>query len=287
MKTIGIFANCDKPSAPRILRRLNKRASQLGLRLMAADPVAAMLPDAQRVTPDEFIRRIDLLMVLGGDGAMLHAIRLLRGQAVPVLGVNLGSLGFLTSVAQQDLDYALDCLRRGNYVTSQRTLLDCFVHRQGRIISRYRALNDVVINRGASARIITLKLLMNDEEVSSYRADGLIVSTPTGSTGHAVSAGGPILHPAARAFVINLICPHTLSARPLVIADENKLAVIIAKSAGDLVLSVDGQVGEPLKASDRIEIRRSAKRVRLMHLPDYSYFAVLRQKLHWRGSTIN
>ncbi len=286
MKTIGIFANCEKPSAAAVLKRLDKRGQQLGLRLMATESTAALMPRARKVTQAEFIHQIDLLMVLGGDGTMLNAVRLLQGRDVPVLGINLGSLGFLTSLAQEDIDKAIRHLAQGKFSTSRRSLADCNVRRAGRIVSRYRALNDIVIDRGASARIITLNLLLDEEEVSSYRADGLIVSTPTGSTGHSVSAGGPILHPKTRAFVINLICPHTLSARPLVIPDEKRIAVEIARSAGELPLSIDGQIGEALKIGDRVEIRRSARCIRFIHPPDYNYFAVLRQKLHWRGSAI-
>lgn len=229
---------------------------------------------------------MDILLVLGGDGTMLRAIRLLQGRDIPVLGVNLGSLGFLTSVAQKDMDYALTCLAKKRFTTSRRTMVDCRIRRSQKIISRHRALNDIVIDRGASSRIITLNLHVDDEDVSSYMADGLIISTPTGSTGHSLSAGGPILHPASRTFVINLICPHTLSTRPLVIPDGKRITVGIVKSAGDLVLSVDGQISEPLQPGDRIEVRRSARQIRFIHLPHHSYFAVLRQKLHWRGSTL-
>ncbi|MBU4200216.1 MAG: NAD(+)/NADH kinase [Verrucomicrobia bacterium] len=286
MKTIGIFANCDKPSAPSVLCQLNRLAPRLSVRLLAMEPAAQFLPCAACVTPEELIRRIDLLLVLGGDGTMLSAIRLLQGRNIPVLGVNLGSLGFLTSVTQQNMEQALACLARGRFTTSRRTLADCLVRRASKIIRRYRALNDVVIDRGASPRIITLDLLVDGEAVSSCMGDGLIISTPTGSTGHSLSAGGPILHPESRSFVISLICPHTLSTRPLVIPDEKRITVVVAKSAGDLLLSADGQVGEPLRTGDRIEVRRSSRQVRFIHLPDYSYFSVLRQKLHWRGSAL-
>ncbi len=217
---------------------------------------------------------------------MLNAIRLLQGRDIPVLGVNLGSLGFLTSVAQQDLGRALNSLARDRFTTSRRTLADCVIRRAAKIVGRYRALNDIVIERGASSRIITLNLQVDGADVSSYMADGLIVSTPTGSTGHSLSAGGPILYPASRSFVISPICPHTLSVRPLVIPDDRRIAITAAQSAGNLQLTVDGQIGEPLRVGDRIEVRRSPHSIRFIHLPDYSYFAVLRQKLHWRGSAL-
>ena len=286
MKNIGIFANCDKPSAPVVLRRLERLAKKFGFQLMAADPVADLLPTAIRAEPATLIREIDCLLVLGGDGTMLSAIRLLNGCDIPVLGVNLGSLGFLTSVAEEDLEHALVCLARSRFTTSRRTLVNCGVRRGSTIISRYRALNDIVIERGTSSRIITLNLKVDKEEVSAYMADGLIISTPTGSTGHSLSAGGPILLPESRSLVVSPICPHTLSTRPLVIPDGKRIGVTVAKSTGNLQLSVDGQVGEPLHIGDRVEVRRSPRQARFIHLPDYSYFSVLRQKLHWRGSAL-
>ena len=247
---------------------------------------ARFLPGVRRLAPEKLIRAISLLMVFGGDGTMLRAVRLLRGKPIPVLGVNLGSLGFLTSVAQQDAGRALECVAAGRYTVEGRALAECAVSRAGRIISRYRALNDVVIDRGACYRIVTLDMRIDGETVSSFMCDGLIVSTPTGSTGHSLSAGGPIMHPGTAAFVVSLICPHTLSSRPLVIPDEKRITVRVAKSVGDLLLSVDGQVGEKLKPGDQVEIRRSKTSAHFVHLPDYSYFTVLRQKLHWRGSTL-
>ncbi|MFH1970211.1 MAG: NAD(+)/NADH kinase [Verrucomicrobiota bacterium] len=286
MKPIGIFANGSKPSASDVLGRFAETARRLGLRLAAEPEAARFLPGVRRLAPEKLIRAISLLMVFGGDGTMLRAMRLLRGKPIPVLGVNLGSLGFLTSVAQQDAGRALECVATGRYTVAGRALAECVVTRAGRIISRYRALNDIVIDRGACYRIVTLDMRLDGEAVSSFMCDGLIVSTPTGSTGHSLSAGGPILHPGTAAFVVSLICPHTLSTRALVIPDEKLITVRVAKSMGDLLLSVDGQIGERLKPGDQVKIRRSKTSAHFVHLPDYSYFTVLRQKLHWRGSTL-
>lgn len=286
MKAIGVVANCVKPLAAEVLGRFSETARRLGLALAVEPPAARFLPNARALAPEKLIRAISLLTAFGGDGTMLRAVRLLQGRPIPVLGVNLGGLGFLTSVAQQDAERALECVVAKRYRIISRALAECAVRRKGRIISRYRALNDVVIDRWASSRIVTLDMQINGETVSSFMCDGLIVSTPTGSTGHSLSAGGPILHPGAAAFVVSLICPHTLSTRPLVIPDEMRISVRVAKSPGDLLLSVDGQVGERLKPGDLVEIRRSKKMAHFVHLPDYSYFTVLRQKLHWRGSTL-
>lgn len=285
MKTIGIYANCQKPSARKVLGQVAKKAREHKLRLAVCDETGRLLPKAAQMTPAAFIDKIDLLMAFGGDGTMLSAVRMLNGREVPVLGVNLGSLGFLTSVSQEDVERALDCVAAGKFTVSRRSLAECVVQRAARKTGCYRALNDIVIDRGASLRVVTLNMAIDGEEVSSFACDGLIVATPTGSTGHALSSGGPVLHPESSVFVITLICPHTLSTRPLVVPDSKAITVEVAKNAGDLMLSVDGQIGEPLKTADRIEIRRSAAFVRIVNLPDYSYFSVLRHKLHWRGST--
>lgn len=285
MKTIGIFANYQKPSAAKVLRQVTAKAKQYGLRLAACDDPRQLGPEMERLPPADFISQIDLLMALGGDGTMLSAIRLLNGRPIPVLGVNLGSLGFLTSVSQEEVEKAMDCVWRGEFSVSRRSLAECVVKRGAREISRHRALNDLVIDQGASMRIVTLNMTVEGEEVSSFACDGLIVSTPTGSTGHSLSAGGPILHPESAVFVISPICPHTLSTRPLVVPDNKLITVEVARNAGELTLSVDGQTGAPLKTADRLEIRRSAAQAHFIHLPDYSYFSILRHKLNWRGST--
>ena len=285
MKTIGIFANCRKPSAANVLRQAVDQSRKYGLRLAVCDETAKFVSEAEHLAPDAFINKIDVLMAFGGDGTMLNAVRMLNGREIPVLGVNLGSLGFLTSVSQEEVERAFACVARDQFAISRRALAECVVRRSSQEICRYRALNDIVIDRGASLRVVTLNMAIENEEVSSFVCDGLIVSTPTGSTGHALSTGGPILHPESAVFVITLICPHTLSSRPLVIPDNKLIKVEVAKNAGDLMLSIDGQIGEPLKTADQIEIRRSEAHVNFARLPDYSYFYVLRHKLHWRGST--
>lgn len=287
MKTIGIFANSAKPSAPNVLGQFAATARRLGLRLVAEPEAARFLPGVRCLTPEKLIRAIELLMTFGGDGTMLRAVRLLKGKPVPVLGVNLGSLGFLTSIAQQDAERALACVAAQQYTVEIRTLMECAVSRDGLVINRYCALNDIVISRGACPRIVTLDMQLDGETVSSFMCDGLIVSTPTGSTGHSLAAGGPIMHPGTAAFVVSLICPHTLSSRALVIPDEKRIVIRVAKSVGDLLLTMDGQVGEKLKPGDKITIRRSKQKAHFAHLPDYTYFTVLRQKLHWRGSTMD
>lgn len=286
MKTIGVLANCRKPGAPAMLRRLANRAAALGMQLVACDETARAMPGVKRVTAKAFAKHIDVLLAMGGDGTMLKAVRLLGGSDKPVLGVNLGSLGFLTSVTEERLEKALEVLRKGNYTVSKRTMIECRVSRGARRVGSYRALNDVVIGWGMSSRVITLELAVDREPVASYVCDGLIVSTPTGSTGHSLSASGPILHPASPSFVVSLICPHTLSNRPLVISDRSAVRVRVVRAQKKILLSVDGQEERWVGQGDRIEVRRSPRTARFIHLPGYSYFSVLRQKLHWRGSNV-
>lgn len=285
MKTLGVIANCQKPCAPDVLRRLAQQAGKLGLRLVGDAPTSQLLGRAALPILNEEMDRIDALLAMGGDGTMLRAVRELGGRDKLVIGVNLGSLGFLTSVTEDDLEHALDCFCRGEYSFTERAIAECVILRAGREMARYRALNEVGI-LSLSARVIALNLMLNGEEVSHFVGDGLIVSTPTGSTGHSLSAGGPVVCPGTRAFLVTLICPHTLSTRPLVVPDDCSIQVTIARSHDDPHLTVDGQVGQSLMAEDQIEVRRSARGIRVMHLPDYSYFAVLRQKLHWRGSSV-
>jgi NAD+ kinase len=287
MKRIGVIANCGKPHAASVLRRLGAKARQSELELVVAcRETAALLPDIKPVTEKVLTDRIEVLLALGGDGTMLRAARALLGKDIPVLGVNLGSLGFMTSVPEEHLERAIDSLKKGEFTTSTRSVIDCTVYRNNGRESEHRALNEVAIGWGTSSRVVTLELSISGEDVTSYSCDGLIVSTPTGSTGHSLSAGGPILLPETRALIVNLICPHTLSNRPLVVPDDSVITVNITGAEKKLLLSVDGQEEQSLVSKDRLEIRRSPHSVRFVHLPDYSYFSVLRQKLHWRGSSV-
>lgn len=288
MKRIGVVANCRKPHAAQVLGRLAAQAADWDFQLVTVDHTARWLPGARHVSPARLASHIDVLLALGGDGSMLRAVRLLDGADIPVLGVNLGSLGFLTSVAQDQLDRALRMLAQDRCRTSVRSLLECRLFRGRRQLAVGHALNDVVIGWGMTSRIITLELSINREPVTAFACDGLILSTPTGSTGHSLSAGGPILHPQTQALVVSVICPHTLSNRPIVMPDSAVLGVTLAESVRKTVLlSIDGQVERRLALGDRVEARRSSRTVRFMHLPGHSYFDVLRQKLHWRGSSVD
>ncbi|NKB22819.1 MAG: hypothetical protein GKR87_00150 [Kiritimatiellae bacterium] len=288
MNKIGVIANCNKPHAVAVLDRLTQKAKSLKMELIAFGTTADLLPFASQVDEKAWPAKADVVMALGGDGTVLRAIRTLKGTPIPVMGVNLGSLGFMTSVTEKDVDDALDVLTKGAFSLSSRTLIECKRTHNIEIISHDYALNDIVIGWGASPRLVTLGLAINNEEVTSYVCDGMIISTPTGSTGHSLSAGGPILLPETHAFLINVICPHTLSTRPLVIPDNSTISIeaLALPKNKQLIISMDGQIQKTCEQGDRLLIKKHTQNVQFIHLPGYSYFTLLRQKLHWRGSNV-
>ncbi len=286
MKTLAVIANCGKPRAADVLRRLSNKAVALELEIYTDEATAEHFKQAKAVSSSEIFDLVDGVMALGGDGTMLRVARALNGRPNLLMGVNIGSLGFLTSVTEDEMETGLECLAQDKFLISHRAVANIRVERQGENIATYRGLNDVVVSRGPSSRVVTLDVFVGKDKGTSYVCDGLIVSTPTGSTGHSLSAGGPILTPDTAAFVLSLICPHTLSSRPLVVPDQSEIAIKVAESSGELLLSVDGQVDRKLAQGDSIRVTRSPKDVRFALLPDYNYYAVLRQKLHWRGKSV-
>jgi NAD+ kinase len=224
---------------------------------------------------------LELLVVLGGDGTLLSATRALAGQRVPILAVNLGGLGFLTSVTREELYPVLEQVLDGRHNTSERMMLDAHTFRNGKVVERQTALNDAVINKAALARMLDFDVYVDSAPVGRYRADGLIVATPTGSTAYSLAAGGPIVHPQLDAFVITPICPHMLTNRPLVIPDTARVEIDIAAGEEPVYLTLDGQIGFQLQPKDRVAIARSKNRVAFIRSPQKTYFEVLRSKLRW------
>ncbi len=285
MNKLGIIANCRKERAGHVLKILSDSARELGLDLCAFGEAADLLPNVNRAPSVDALSDVDAIVALGGDGTMLKAVRELFGLNKPLIGVNIGSLGFMTSVAEHDLVPALSCLRDESFTVSERSLAECVVT-HGDKTDIYCALNDVVVTTGASPRVITLDVSIDGVMVTSYVCDGLIISTPTGSTGHSLSAGGPIVYPETPAFVVSPICPHTLSSRPLVVPDNSEIRICVRGESADARLSVDGQVGLAMCTDDRVVVGRCEQKVRFLHLPDYDYYRVLRQKLRWQGSAV-
>ncbi len=286
MKKIGVIANPKRPHAADVFERLARKAESLHWKLFADAASGEQLPSATVIELDEFPSTVDVLLAMGGDGTVLFCSKLLDGTGIPILGINLGSLGFLTAVGENDLEEALDALHDGHCKSVSRTVADCTVVRGDEAGPTTRILNDAVIGFGGSSHIVTLDLAINGETISSFSCDGLIVCTPAGSTGHSLSAGGPILQPDSCAFGISVICPHTLSNRPLVVPDSSIIEITVQASRKTLLLSADGQDIEELSTGDSVRITRSAEPVYFLYPPGYSYFSVLRQKLHWRGSSL-
>lgn len=286
MKRIAIIANCEKVDAPGVLRRLEGSAKELGLELLTCDGTAEYLSSTEKVEGSVIQERAEAVIALGGDGTLLHAAKIVNCGSIPILGINLGNLGFMTSVPEDKLEKTLEALSRDEFISSQRTMLKCEVESDGEIRGTPSALNDVVIGWGESSRIISLEVLVEGENVLTSMCDGLIVSTPTGSTGHSMSAGGPIIHPQTAAFSINMICPHTLSNRPLVVPDTCPIEIKVSSSSKSVLLAVDGQDCRRLKEGDLIRIAKAERSLELLHLPEYSYFEILKHKLHWRGSVV-
>jgi NAD+ kinase len=220
------------------------------------------------------------VVILGGDGTLLAAARALGRSGVPVLGVNLGSLGFLTEVTLQNLYPALEAVQGGRASVEERSLLECQLERENRVVAEHIALNEVVIGKNNVARLNTFDLSVDGVFVSSYRADGLIVATPTGSTAYSLAAGGPVLVPSAEAFVITPVSPHSLTHRPLVVRDSSEIVITIKSARDDAFLSFDGQVGVAAEQGDQVHCRKSEHRFRLLRLRD-TFFDVLRSKLKW------
>ena len=225
--------------------------------------------------------KVDLLMVLGGDGTLLAAARALRGHNVPILAVNLGALGFLTSVTLDELYPVLEQVLAGKHRTSERMMLEATIWRGGEVGEPHPALNDAVVNKSAMARMLDFDVYVDKNHVGRYRADGLIVASPTGSTAYSLAAGGPIVHPQLDALVITPICPHMLTNRPLVVSGSAQVEVDFSVAEEPVYLTLDGQTGVQLGPNDRVAVTKSEHKVKLVRPTDKSYFEILRSKLRW------
>ena len=282
MKRIGIVAKTDRAEARGVVERLLAWCGDRDLQPFFDKETAGLCPEAHvtSVLKPELPAQVDLLLVLGGDGTLLSMARLVGDLAVPILGVNLGGLGFLTALTVDELFPALEALLAGGLVVEERVMLAAQVWRHGERLSDYVALNDVVITKSAMSRIVDLAVSVGGRHAISYRADGLIISTPTGSTAYNLSTGGPILFPTMDAVVLTPIAPHTLSNRPIVIPGAERIEVTLLDDQ-DVMLTMDGQVGVPLRERDTVEVQQATTRIRLLRFPNKDFFSVLRTKLKW------
>jgi len=283
---IGIVAKPDLRDARETLDRLRAWLDERGLAAWWSPEAAALLadPPADIADRDTLPGLVDLVVVLGGDGTLLAmAGRIARGaNDIPILGVNFGSLGFLTEITRPELFTALADVVEGRATLDERMMLEADVQHAGTATGATVVLNDVVFTRTALSRIIDLSVWVGGQFVTSVRADGLIVASPTGSTAYNLAAGGPIVHPAMDAFILTPIAPHTLSNRPIVVPAGRDIRVAVsADNGGEAYVTFDGQTGQPLQSGDEVHIRRAARHVKLVRARTRTYFEVLRQKLKW------
>ena len=281
MKHIGIVAKRNRPAALALARRLVTWLRRRRKTVLVETEVASVLRLSDGVSKQEMMERADLVVVLGGDGTLLSVARHSGSRRVPVLGVNLGGLGFLTDVRPDEAFQALERVLAGHYRLERRSMLETAVVRGGKVLRRFQALNDVVINKGALARILDLETSVYGVALCTYKADGLILSTPTGSTAYSLSAGGAIVEPSIGVLLISPICPHTLTQRPIVLPERAHVRVAVRSPDEDVVLTIDGQEGMKLASDDVITVRPAKHRVHLVRSPTHSFFELLRTKLRW------
>jgi NAD+ kinase len=281
MKNIAIFAKVHDPRCQGVADELIKWLEGRGLTPLVEAHLARHLRCREGAERADIPNLADLVVVLGGDGTLISVARLVGDRQVPILGVNLGSLGFLTEITLDELYPALESCLSGDYRVSERMMLRVAIVRDGRVIQTHQVLNDMVINKGALARIVDLETTVNGSYLTTFKADGLIITTPTGSTGYSLSANGPIIHPDLDCLAITPICPHTLTNRPIVVASDALITVRLQSQNEDVFLTLDGQVGFELKYGDSIGIERAAHRTRLVVSRSKDYFEVLRTKLKW------
>jgi len=281
VRSIGICVKPDQPQLAGLIRELEAWLVERRLTVVP-DPESGHWTAAEAAPRREMAEKVDLVVVLGGDGTLLAVARAIGSRPVAVLGVNLGTLGFLTETARDELFTALEEVIAGRFRTEMRMRLDVVVDRGGEERGRYLALNDAVIANTTLARIVDLEVWADGAEVTTYHSDGLIVATPTGSTAYSLSAGGPLVLPSLEAILLTPICPHSLSQRPLVLPETCQVEVTVRGNPGSEVqLTVDGQVGRELGDGDCIRVRRSDHPVRLLVPPGRNRFEVMRQKLRW------
>lgn len=291
MRHAGLIVNLTKPHAAEAVRRVARMAAALELTLHADRETAALAESGAPIavcTEAEFSGRVEAVVALGGDGTFLDAAHRIQGSCLPLMGLNIGSLGYLTSVDEGRFKEALRCLREDRYQIGARSVLASRIRRAGGGVETVplNALNDVVVSRGASGRLVRLELALDGVPVTTYVCDGLIVATPTGSTAYSLAAGGPIVMADARVLAICVICPHALGARPLVVADSSRVVIRVIAAQAPLLLSIDGGDDLALCSGDGVEIERGPHDVRVAFLPEHDPYAVLSRKLGWGGRAL-
>jgi len=287
MKRIGIVAKQNKPEAIVLIQNLAEwlRSHQIEVyvdeqigKFLSPSPATSYLNPVER---KELPGHVEMMIVLGGDGTLLSVARQVWDRDMPILGVNLGGLGFLTEIHLEELYRVLERVVQGDFKTDERDVLKASVIRKGEKVVEFIVLNDAVINKGALARIIDLETTINGQYVTTFQSDGLIISTPTGSTAYNLSAGGPIVYPSLHTLIITPICPHTLTNRPIVIPDDVEVRALLKSKQQEVILTLDGQQGFSLEYEDVVEVKKAEGRILLIKSPYRHYFELLREKLKW------
>jgi len=287
MERIGIVAKQNQPEALTVVRDLVQRFISKGIRVYVEKEIESplQLPFSKTLLnfmePEEIAAHAEMIICLGGDGTLLRVARLVGDHEVPILGVNLGGLGFLTETTLNELDRVLEDVLRGVYKKDEREILKAAVIRRGEKMAEFMVLNEAVIHKGALARIIDIEVTIDGEHLTTFKADGLIISTPTGSTAYNLSAGGPIVYPSLHCIIITPICSHTLTNRPIVIPDDVMIRALLKTRQQEVFLTLDGQQGFPLEFEDIVELHRAKSRIFLVKSPYRNYYAMLKEKLNW------
>jgi NAD+ kinase len=281
VKKVGIFCKPKAPSAAKILGKLIPWLRNQNYYIFLDADTAAIINETSSHEKSEISQQSDLLIVLGGDGTLLGVARAAHPFKIPILAVNLGSLGFLAEISIEELYPTLKNILAGKFEIENRMLLNACIWRSEEKVEDHNVLNDVVINKGAVARVINLQVLVNGQYMTSYRADGLIIATPTGSTAYSLSAGGPIIHPSMHTLVLSPICPFTLTNRSILIPEQSIIQVKLAAEYDDVRVTLDGQEGYDMKAGDILEIKKTKTTLQLIRGPNKNYYQILRDKLHW------
>jgi NAD+ kinase len=281
----GLVARADKPQAAALTRSLVEALGARGVEVLLETRTAEAV-GARGVDEQELGAACDLLIVLGGDGTILRALHRMRGEVPPIFGINVGSLGFLTGVHGEEWPKAVESIVAGDFRLSARTMLRVELVREGVTVEAFTGLNDAVVSRGQHSQLIKVAVHIDEEELSIYHADGLIVATPTGSTAYSMSAGGPLLLPDSACFVITPICPHVLTNRSTVVSDHARLELRLVGGGPGVTVNVDGQEIRDFGPGDVLRISRAAEKLRLATLPGRTFSGVLRDKLKWSGSNV-
>jgi len=282
IKTIGIIAKDNSEAVSKTVKQLVDFLAEKDCTVIFDKTAKNLISDTMSVDRENLAKQADLAIVVGGDGTFLSAVRSLADSQTPILGINLGRLGFLVDISPDEMIEHLDKIMQGEYVDECRFLLQAQVIRNNKVVAQADAFNDVVVHIRDVARMIEFETFINGQFVNYQRADGLVVSTPTGSTAYALSGGGPLLHATLEAMVLVPICPHTLTNRPLVINANSKVEIVIGESKQTTSqVTFDGQTAFDVKPGDKISIQRKATNIHLIHPAGYDYFEILRAKLHW------